>query len=637
MKTRDKVISENLNRYYISEWGEGYFGINSKGNISIRPEPEAISGGPEIDMMEVIDDIKDQGISLPVVIRFHDILRDKIEELNETFNNVIDELEYKGNFLGVYPIKVNQMREVVEEVLSSGKQFNFGLEAGSKGELLAVLAMNRNESALTIVNGFKDKEVLKLAMLGRKLERKIIVVIEKFSELKDAVKVAKELNVEPYFGLRVRLSCGGSGKWANSSGASAKFGLSTSEVLESWAYLKENNLESSLKLIHFHIGSQVTDIYKIKDAITEATRFYIGLEKLGAPLEYMDVGGGLGVDYDGKSSVDTSSKNYNLHAYASDIVYTIKQLCDEAEINHPTVVSESGRFITAHHSCIVTNVIGSVGETLRSFDEDKINRSATLVKNMYDILHEVDATNLEESYNDAVYTKEQVNNAFNLGVLSLEDKASSEGLFWKINKKIKNELEDTHNLSDAFKKMIRESSKQYICNFSIFQSLPDSWAIDQLMPVAPIHRLDEEPVLDCTLVDITCDSDGKISNFIDGGVKKETIKLHTLDKENYYIGFFMTGAYQDVMGDMHNLFGRLNEVHVYVDDDDPDDFYIEEVVQGSRTRDVLSEMQYDHERLSSKIKKSVDRLISQKKIIPREGVKLVDYYESCLNSYTYLS
>ena len=475
--------------------------------------------GPRIDMMELIEDIKDEGIQFPVVVRFQDILRDKVEELNETFAKVIEQYEYNNSYMGVYPIKVNQMREVVEEVLEAGKKFNFGLEAGSKGELLSVLAHNTNPEALTILNGYKDKDFLKLAMIGRKLGRKIIVVVEKFSELEDTIALAKEMNVEPIIGLRARLSIGGSGKWAGSSGDNAKFGLTTAEIINSVQYCKENGMQDAIKLIHFHIGSQVTNIQSIKNAITEATRFYTEVVKLGVPLEYLDVGGGLGVDYDGSSSTAFSSKNYNLESYVNDVVYTVKQICDLEEVDHPILVSESGRFVTAHHSCIITNVIGEVGNSNGSTFDEELVSPHVLVQNMQDILRDLDNYNLQEAYNDALFTRREVESAFRLGVLSLKEMARIDTYFWEISHEIQRRLEKLEAAPIDIQKLAYSNSAQYICNFSVFQSLPDCWAIDQLLPIVPLDRLDEEPTWNCTLVDITCDSDGKIDGFIKQGQK----------------------------------------------------------------------------------------------------------------------
>ena len=634
MKSKKDIIEENRQRYYIKNWGEGYFDINEKGHLCVCPEPEKGPSKIVIDMMDLIKEIKEENLDLPVVVRFHDILRDKVEELHETFFKIISESGYQGKYQGVYPIKVNQMREVVEEVLDSGKKFHLGLEAGSKSELLAVLAMNTDIEALTILNGHKDEECLKLALIGRKLRRKIVIVVERYGELLTTIRLAKEMKVEPIIGFRIRLTTGGSGKWKDTSGMGAKFGLSAIEILNGVELLKKEKFQEAIKLIHFHLGSQITNIQNIKNAITEGTRFYTELYKLGVPLEYLDVGGGLGVDYDGSCSNKPSSKNYNLESYASDIVYSVKQICDLEKVPHPTLVSESGRFISAHHSCIVTKVIGEVA--CQSYPPyDHLDKCYHLIRDLKEVLEDIHPNHLQESHNDSLFVKGEIDDAFRLGVISLEEKGIADQIFQEILLKIKKYFPAEE--SSEFSKLIRKSASQYICNFSVFQSLPDAWAIKQLIPIVPISRLDEVPTKDCILVDITCDSDGKINHFIANGEVDRTIKLHQLTDKNYYVGFFLTGAYQDVMGDMHNLFGRLNEVHIYLDSDDPNDFYIEEVVKGSSTQTVLKAMQYNPEQLSALLKKSIDQLVQERKILPREGVKLSDFYEKCLNtSYTYL-
>ena len=635
MKSKKEIVQENRERYYIKNWGEGYFDINEKGHLCVCPEPEKGPLGTVVDMMDVIKEIKGENLDLPVVIRFHNILRDKVEELHEMFFQVIAESNYQGKYQGVYPIKVNQMREVVEEVLDSGKKFHLGLEAGSKSELLAVLAMNQDIEALTILNGHKDEECLKLAMIGRKLRRRIVIVVERYEELLITIRLAKEMEVKPIIGFRIRLTTGGSGKWKDTSGMGAKFGLSVIEILNGIKLLKKEGFQESAKLIHFHLGSQITNIQNIKNAITEGTRFYTELYKLGVPLEYLDVGGGLGVDYDGSCTTKASSKNYNLKSYASDIIYTVKQICDLEKVPHPTLISESGRFISAHHSCIVTKVIGEVAGQSSPPSYDCIDECYHLIGDIKEILVDVHPDHLQESYNDSLFVKGEIDDAFRLGLVSLNEKGIADQIFQEILLKIKKYLSKEE--SPAFPKLIQESASQYICNFSVFQSLPDAWAIKQLIPIVPISRLDEVPTKDCTLVDITCDSDGKINHFIANGEVDQTIKLHELTNNDYYIGFFLTGAYQDVMGDMHNLFGRLNEVHIYLDSDDPNDFYIEEVVKGSSTKTVLKAMQYNAEQLSTLLKKSINELVQERKILPREGVKLSDFYEKCLyTSYTYL-
>jgi arginine decarboxylase len=581
--------------------------------------------------------MKAQNIPFPIVVRFHDILRSQVKVLNETFRDVIKEANYNGQYKGVYPIKVNQMREVVEEIVDAGAPYDYGLEAGSKPELLSVLAFNDNLNALTVLNGYKDEDYLRLALLGNKLGRKVIVVIEKFSELHKILKLSRELNVEPMIGLRAKMAIKGSGKWSDSGGEKAKFGLTIAEMLNAVQILKDEGSINSLKLFHFHVGSQVTDIRTIKEVVREGARIFTKLVQIGAPLEYFDVGGGLGVDYDGSQSTSDSSMNYKLHDYASDIVYILKEICDAEKVNHPNIVSESGRAITARHSCVITNVIDKIETSFTDYDTKKISGEHSLVSNMRELLDTINIDNAQEVYNDALDFKKECLNAFRLGILKLEERATLETLFWKITKRISALLPEMEFIPDNLYDIDQGIAPQYLCNFSIFQSAPDLWAIGQLLPIVPITKLNIKPHVHGTLVDITCDSDGKINKFIDINETKNLLPLHELTpNEDYYIGLFLTGAYQDVMGDLHNLFGRLNEVHVFCDDEDPTDFYIEEVIKGSSAESVLSAMQYNPEAMAYTMKKNIDRQIASGKINPREGVRLVDFYEECLKSYTYL-
>lgn len=623
------------NVYHIGRWGDGYFDVNDQGHLCVLPHQD--ENGPRIDIAEVLEEMKIQNIPLPIVVRFHDILRSHVKVINETFREVIKEAGYQGTYSGVYPIKVNQMREVVEEIVDAGSPYHFGLEAGSKPELLSVLAYNDNLNALTILNGYKDEDYLRLALLGNKLGRKVIVVIEKFSELHKILKLSREMNVDPMIGLRVKMAIKGSGKWSDSGGEKAKFGLTIAEMLTCVQVLKDEGFLHSLKLFHFHIGSQVTDIRTVKEVIREGGRIYAKLFQLGAPIEYFDVGGGLGVDYDGSQSTNDSSMNYKLNDYASDIVYIMKEICDNEKVPHPHIVSESGRAITARHSCVITNVIDRIETSFTDFKTDKVEGDHTLVNNMRDLFENINEENVQEFYNDAMDIKRECLNAFRLGILKLEERARIETLFWKITKKISSLLPSLEFIPDNLYNIDQEIAPQYLCNFSIFQSAPDLWAIGQLLPIVPITRLNEKPDTLGTLVDITCDSDGKINKFIDMNETRNLLPLHNLKSdEEYYIGLFLTGAYQDVMGDLHNLFGRLNEVHVFCDDEDPTDFYIEEVIKGSTSESVLEAMQYNTGAMAYTMKKNIDRQIASGKINPREGVKLIDFYESCLKSYTYL-
>ncbi len=564
-------------------------------------------------------------------------LRNEVGQLALSFRKSIDEHGYKGKYQGVYPIKVNQMREVVEEIVDAGAPYDYGLEAGSKPELLSVLAFNDNLNALTVLNGYKDEDYLRLALLGNKLGRKVIVVIEKFSELHKILKLSREMNVEPMIGLRAKMAIKGSGKWSDSGGEKAKFGLTIAEMLTAVQILRDEGSLNSLKLFHFHIGSQVTDIRTIKEVVREGARIFAKLSQLGAPLEYFDVGGGLGVDYDGSQSTNDSSMNYKLNDYASDIVYILKEICDAEKVPHPNIVSESGRAITARHSCVITNVIDKIETSFTDYDTTKISGEHSLVSNMRELFESVNLENAQETYNDALDIKKDCLSAFRLGILKLEERATLETLFWKVTKRISSLLPEMEFIPDNLYDIDQGIAPQYLCNFSIFQSAPDLWAIGQLLPIVPITKLNIKPQNNGTLVDITCDSDGKINKFIDINETKNLLPLHELTpNEDYYIGLFLTGAYQDVMGDLHNLFGRLNEVHVFCDDEDPTDFYIEEVIKGSSAESVLKAMQYNPEAMAYTMKKNIDRQIASGKINPREGVRLVDFYEECLESYTYL-
>ena len=624
--------SEEL--YQINSWGDGYFGINEKGQLVVQPDGYA--SGVEISILEVIEEIKTHQLDLPVVIRFHDILRSRVQNLNTIFRDTMTRLNYQGLYKGVYPIKVNQMREVVEEILDAGQLFAFGLEAGSKAELLSVLAYNTHPESLTVLNGYKDETYMKLAMLGRKLNRQSIVVIEQFHELPLLVRIAKEMNVQPLIGLRMKMVAKSVGKWEKSSGERAKFGLTSSELMRALMYLKEHEMTEQVKLVHFHIGSQVPDVRVFKNAIAEAGRIYTELYKMGLPLEYLDVGGGLGVDYDGSRSVCDSSRNYSIEEYVHDIVESIMRICDSASVPHPNLVTESGRAITAHHSCVITNVFDEIDPATTIIDTSAMENESSIVTQMRDLL-ENDRKDPQALFNDAEQLKRQLFHAFTLGVVSLTERAKTETLYWKVCKKIEQRISILEELPDGLEKITERLSSQYLCNFSVFQSTADAWAIGQVLPVTPIHRLHEQPTRLASIVDITCDSDGKIDQFVTNDGPTSMLPLHALrEDEDYYLGIFLTGAYQDVMGDMHNLFGRINEVHVYSYDDDPKDFYIEEIIQGFSAHDVLSQMQYTPQMMATLMKRHIDQEIAQGNLNPREGIKLIDFYDTCLESYTYL-
>jgi len=632
----DWSIEEAERVYGVSQWGGGYFKVGENGNVHITPVPEDPS--IQIDFNSVIEDIRKEGVQFPVVVRFHDILRSQVAGLNKAFRSTIEEAEYKGEYQGVYPVKVNQMREVVEEIVDAGKPFNYGLEAGSKAELLTVLAMNTNEDSLTILNGYKDDEVMRLALLGRKLGRRVVVVVEKYTELLLLVKIAKELNIEPIIGVRSKMTVKGRGKWESSGGERAKFGLTITEIINAARYLEEQGMAHCLKLLHFHIGSQLTDIRAVKEAITEGARIYADLHKMGFELDYVDVGGGLGIDYDGSNSTNESSRNYSMQEYVADVVYGMKEMCDLEGVPHPNLVSESGRAITAHHSCVITEIVGEIKSNASKMDTSAKEDEHVFLKNMRELADTFDEqTNMHEIYNDASQYKEQALDAFKLRVLPLEELGKIETLYWQIMERLQKHYRNEEYVPEELQELDYSLSSQYLCNFSIFQSAADTWAIDQLLPVVPLTRMNEKPTVNCSLVDITCDSDGKIDQFTIGREITDVLPMHPLKKgEPYYVGLFLTGAYQDVMGDMHNLFGRLNEVHIYSYDDDPEDFYIEEVVKGSSVEDVLNVMQYNPRAMASDVKRLIDKQVWDGKLNPREGVRWTDFYESCLSGYTYL-
>jgi arginine decarboxylase len=628
-------VSDSIKLYNIENWGDQYFSIGPAGNMTVHPRR---GEGPGIDMMTVVEEIRStHGVGMPVVIRFQDIIRHRVVALNEAFRKSIAEFGYKGRYQGVYPIKVNQMREVVEEIIDAGRPYDFGLEAGSKAELAAVIAMNTTPKALTICNGYKDYEFIKTALMGVKLGKRVLIVVEKLTELYQIIAVAREMGVVPEIGIRVKLYSKGSGKWESSGGEFAKFGLTTPELLHAVNVLKKEGLTESFKLLHFHIGSQITNIKTIKDAVKEGTRIYAKLRKMGQNLEFLDVGGGLGVDYDGSRTSFDSSINYSLQEYVSDVVYSIQEVCQAEEVPEPNIVSESGRAIVAHHSVLVVNVFGNIEVGATPFDLAETQDEDDVVKEMRYLSQNLTSKNLLEHFHDALQRKEEALSMFKLGFLSLEDKAKVEHLFWMICKVIHKNAAGLKYVPDEVEALNKHLADQYLCNFSIFQSMPDHWAISHLFPIIPLHRHDEEPTRASTLVDITCDSDGKVNKFIDLRDIKDTLPLHQLRSgENYYLGFFLMGAYQDIMGDLHNLFGRVNEVHVFLDETEPGGYYVEEVIRGNNIAGVLSWIQYSATDLAKRVKESIDTKVREGQIKPREGVDLQNFYEAVLNGYTYM-
>ena len=626
------TVERALQHYNVEGWGQNYFTINPAGHLCITPYGQP---GPVIDIMEVIEDVQEKGLGFPLVIRFQDVLRSRVIKLNETFRAAVASQGYKGQYFGVFPIKVNQMREVVEEILDAGAPYHHGLEAGSKPELAIALALNTDPDAVTICNGYKDEDFMRLALTGRKLGRKVIVVIEKLSELPLILRVAQEMNVEPLIGLRAKLATKGVGKWEKSSGDFAKFGLTIPEIVQAVRVLKEAGKQDALKLFHFHVGSQLTDIRTIKDAVREGARIYADLRNMGMPIEFFDIGGGLGVDYEGTRTTSDSSINYSLDEYCNDIVYNLQQICGEEGVPEPNVISESGRAITAYHSCIIMNVFGNIeiGEPRLEVTSSE----AGIVKEMRELVDGVNGKTALEYYHDAAAKKDDALDAFRLGVIGLEERAAVEQLYWELIRKLIPITRRMKRVPEDLRGLEERLADQYLANFSLFQSALDHWAFDQLFPVMPVHRLDEFPNREATLVDITCDSDGKIDEFIGQEESRQSVRLHDLrGNEPYFIGMFLTGAYQDIMGDMHNLFGRTNEVHVFSDDEDPEDFYIETVIPGDIVADVLARVQYEPRDLVKKVKAIADQKVKEGALKPKEGVALVEYLEVQLRSYTYL-
>jgi arginine decarboxylase len=559
--------------------------------------------------------------------------------LNHAFNRAIAETGYRGSYRGVFPIKVNQLREVVEEIIDAGRPFNYGIEVGSKPEMFAGLAVHSDPDSLIVCNGYKDERYIRMALLGRKLGKKVILIAEKLSEVRAIIKIAAEMGVEPLIGMRVRLLAKGAGKWATSGGEHAKFGLSTAEILEAIEILREAKMESAFKLIHFHIGSQIPDIQTIKRAVREAAMYYAKLHKAGHPIEYLDVGGGLAIDYDGSRSSFHSSMNYSVEEYANAIVYNIMDVCDDEQVPHPSIISESGRAIVAHHSVLVVQAFGAIEKTplepLTPRDTDH-----KLIREIIEIDDKLTEETISESWHDLTQIKEQAQNMFELGMLNLDAKARIEELFWQVAEKMQAiiMLMDPEEVPEELRNLNIELADQHICNFSVFQSLLDHWALGQLFPIVPIHRLNERPQLESTLVDITCDSDGKVSKYIDRLDVRETLPLHELrNGEPYYLGIFLTGAYQDIMGDIHNLFGRVNEVHVLLDEDEESGFYIEEEIPGQSIGEVLAMTQYDWRDLEKRMKAQMDAAIKADRVKPTEGMRLLQDFERGLKDQTYLS
>lgn len=631
---------DSLDLYQVPHWGKHYFSINAAGHVVVRPD-----GSPdrEIDLYEVVEGLRARDLTTPVVVRFSDILRHRLVRLQKAFAQAIAENDYKNRYTAVFPIKVNQQRLVVEEVYRYGKEFGFGLEAGSKPELLAVMALTEDAPERMIVcNGFKDDSYIEAVILATKLGRTIIPVIENFEELQLVLKHSEKYQVRPRIGVRVKLASEGAGRWRDSAGEKSKFGLFVTEILELVKVLKANNMLDCLELVHCHPGSQLQDIRKVKDAINELAHVYAELKLMGAGLKYIDVGGGLGVDYDGSGTNFESSMNYTMNEYASDVVYRIGSVCNARGIDHPVIVSESGRATAAHHSVLVFNTLGSscldkfrVSDRLEDEHSGAKDEVPQPVLDLFEAYRTISERRLVECYHDALQAREQALQMFNIGLLSLEFRGLTERLYWATCAKIRDHCRKLERAPEELEGLEMILSDTYFCNFSVFQSLPDSWAIDQLFPIMPIHRLEEKPTRNGVLADITCDSDGKIDRFVSQREVKRTLELHELrPNEEYYLAAFLVGAYQETLGDLHNLFGDTHVVHIRLHDQGG--WWIEEIVKGDTAREVLSYMQYDVDRLFPQFARDCERAVREGRMTLAESQALRRFYELELNGYTYL-
>lgn len=642
------TVEDATRLYGMADWGKGYFGVNQKGHVSVMPGKNPAE---QIDLLDLVNGLADRGVHSPVLIRFSGILEHRLREIRTAFDKAIADNAYGGTYHCVYPIKVNQQRHVCEEIAKLGRELKFGLEAGSKPELLAVLALSEGQDDMPIIcNGFKDDEFIETVVLATKLGRNIIPVVEKFSELELIVKHAERYGVRPKIGIRVKLSSRGAGRWEASAGARSKFGLFVTEVLEALDYLKARGMADCLNMLHCHVGSQLYDIRQLKNAVNELTHIYTELVRLGAGMKMLDVGGGMGVDYDGSQSAWTSSINYTVDEYAADVVYRIKTVCDDAGVPHPTILSESGRAMVAYNSVLVVNVLGksqfSVEPEMERIKTDlsQEKEPPQPVLDLMDAYERLADRNAVEVYHDAMQARDEAMSLFSLGYMSLPMRAASERLFWSIGRRVLELCAKKGEVPEEFEALPEILSDIYFCNFSLFQSMPDSWAIDQLFPICPIHRLNEEPVRRGVLADITCDSDGKIDNFVDKRIEKKALELHELrNGEPYYLGVFLLGAYQEILGDLHNLLGDTHAVHVSYNpdggaNDGPDggNWSIDEVIEGDTVKEVLSYVQFDDQDMRRAVRRDIERAIKANRITVAEGKSLLAFYESGLDGYTYL-
>ena len=624
------TVADSAALYRVDGWGDPYFSINAGGEVQVTPRGD---GGPSISLFRLVQDLQTRGLTLPLLIRFSDILGDRIRRLNESFQEAIAEYAYAGEYRGVYPIKVNQQRHIVQEVLEHGRPYHHGLEAGSKPELLVAVSLLDTEDALIICNGFKDQEYIETALLARRLGRRPVIVIERYAELGVVLRAVEKLGIEPVLGVRAKLGTKGQGRWADSIGDTAKFGLTAAEIVDVVNTLRAHGLLHTLRLLHFHIGSQVSQIGVIKGALREAAQLYTELSLLGAAMGYLDVGGGLGIDYDGSKTDFHASKNYNIQEYAYDVVAAIQSACERRGVAPPTIVSESGRAIMAHQSVLVFDILG-VSEIRAETPAPPAPGDPQLILDLWETYQNIDTENFQEAYHDALEAKEQSLTLFSLGYLSLEQRAQVERLFWASCLSILDLLQHLPHVPEELENLEEILSGVYYGNFSVFQSLPDSWAIDQLFPIMPIHRLNEEPTRRSTLADLTCDSDGRIDQFIDLQDVKHVLELHPFTGAPYYLGVFLTGAYQEILGALHNLFGDTNVVHVHVTEGG---YRVEQVIRGDTMAEVLHYVQYDGEQLLDAIRRASELAFQQGGMTLEQARLLLSHYERSLRGTTYLT
>ncbi len=621
-------VEDAAELYQVEGWGNGFFGVNEEGHMVAIPD-----GKHPVDLKKLYDELTGRDLYAPLLLRFSDILKERMAQIHARFMIAREESEYQGQYFGVYPIKVNQQRQVVEEIVEFGSGFSWGLEAGSKPELHATLAMLEDVEGLIVCNGYKDREFIELAMIGRKMGKRVFIVVEKPNELDLILEAAKRFKVEPLIGLRCRLAATSKGLWEDSGGDNSKFGLSAADLVDVIDKLKSVNMLDCLRLLHFHIGSQVPQIRRIKLAMQEAARFYVEMRKLGAPIEFMDVGGGLGVNYDGSISANISSVDYSLQEYANDIVWTMKSVCDDEAMPHPNIISESGRALVAHHAVLLIDVLGVAQRSNGTAFAEPGKDAPMQLRQLWDTLHDLHEINPREALHDVVSLRDDVNKLFTLGHCSLSDRAEADGLYWHLLGLLIDQL-DEDEVNQLIPGIRTQMADRYFCNFSLFQSLPDSWAIKQVFPVVPIHRLNEEPTRQAVLVDITCDSDGKIQQFpLDAGVMS-TLPLHPVKPgEDYVIGIFLTGAYQEILGDLHNLFGDTHAVHVRMDGDH---YELEQVVEGESVAEVLDYVQFHETVLLDRMRRQLAQARGDGRITAKESTAFLNYYREGLKGYTYL-